>query len=126
MSMGTPAPALRHWYLGGQRGGGFFAFLVTSTGAPGTTLVVPVSNEAHGSTQKPASSGLPLAFTSLMQRCARCLQSEACLQFFPRPAVRGSRATLLETLLCLVARASAPAATRSNAAKSAFIKSASA
>jgi len=25
MSIGTPAPALLHWYVAGHRGGGFFA-----------------------------------------------------------------------------------------------------
>src|SRR5206468_3457051 len=90
MSMGTPAPALLHWYFAGQRGGGFLAFLVTSTGAPGTILVVPASNEAQGRTQKPCGMALPLASDSFRQRCERPLQSLLWWQLRPRPSVRGS------------------------------------
>src|SRR5438132_10944213 len=114
MSIGTPAPAVRHWYFGGQRGGGFFAFFETSTGAPGTTLVVPASNEAHGSTQRPDSFGLPFASLSFKQRCPRP-QVEFCLHERPRPAVRGSRETFL------AGRASADAS-RNRAANRACIQ----
>src|SRR5438046_551806 len=95
MSIGTPAPAVRHWYFGGQRGGGFLLipFLLTSTGAPGTTLVVPASKDAQGRTQKPASLGFPLASTSLRHFCPWPLHSLFCLQLRPRPTVRWSRST---------------------------------
>ena len=79
MSIGTPAPAVRHWYFGGQRGGGFFAFFETSTGAPGITFVVPASNEAQGSTQMPCSFGLPFASLSFKHRWP-WPQLEFCLQ----------------------------------------------
>src|SRR3954463_635968 len=95
MSIGTPEPALRQSYGAGQRGGGFFAFFVTSTGAPGMTFCVPASNEAQGSTQKHLSSGVPCESLWWMQRCERCLQSPFFLQLLPSPAVRGSRCVFL-------------------------------
>src|SRR5581483_2630470 len=91
MSIGTSAPALLHSNFGGQRGGGFFALVVTSTGAPGVTFCVPDSNEAQGSTQKPVPNGFPFMSAWWMQRCDRCLQSPFLWQLFPSPAVLGSR-----------------------------------
>jgi hypothetical protein len=90
MSNGTPAPALRHSYFIGHRGGGFFAFLPTSTGAPGLIFCVPDSKEAQGSTQNPLSSGFPFMSLWWTHRCDRCLQSAFLRQLFPRPTVRGS------------------------------------
>src|SRR5262249_13308236 len=117
MSIGTPAPAVRHAYFGGHRGGGFLfiAFLLVSTGAPGVTLVVPDSKEAQGSTQSPWSFGLPLASLSLRQRWPWWLQSELCLQLRPRPTVRGSRGIFFDGPLSAAAR-------RKMAARRAFIQ----
>ena len=90
MSNGTPAPALRHSYFAGQRDGGFFAFLLTSTDAPGLTLCVPDSKDAQGSTQNPFSSGFPFRSLWWTHRCDRCLQSAFFRQLLPNPIVRGS------------------------------------
>ncbi len=91
MSIGTPEPALLHSYFAGQRGGAFFAFRLTSTGAPGATLWVPDSNDAQGRTQNARLSGFPFASLCWTQRWELCLQSAFLLQLLPSPAVRGSR-----------------------------------
>ena len=94
MSIGTPEPALRHWYWAGHRArGGFFFFVarVGSPGTPGVTFGSPASNEAQGNTQKACAMIFPLASLCPTQRCEPCLQSRFFLQVFPRPAVLGSR-----------------------------------
>jgi hypothetical protein len=91
MSIGTPEPALLHSYFAGQRGGGFFPFRLTSTGAPGAAFGMPASNDAQGRTQNARLSGFPFASLCWTQRCEPCLQSAFFLQLLPSPAVRGSR-----------------------------------
>src|SRR5262249_4853104 len=119
MSIGTPAPALLHSKLGGQRAGGFFFGWLGSAGMPGVTFGIPASNDAQGNTQKAFPMAFPCESLCETQRWEACLQSLFFLQLLPRPTVRGSRDGFFAE------RASAAAARR-RAASSACIRSASA
>jgi hypothetical protein len=115
-SIGTPAPAERHWNFFGHRGGGGFFAVSTFSGVGASGSLIPASILSQGSAQIPFSSSLPFASCSLRQTCSRPRQSLDSLQEIPRKMVResGRGPTLaglrLATLVVARALPSCPAA----------------